>query len=63
LHISDWQLPTARFYVSAYNVFTITKYPGYTPELGYTDGNLQRGVDVAQYPQTRSLTVGATINF
>lgn len=63
LHISDWQLPTARVYVSAYNVFTITKYPGYTPELGYTDGNLQRGVDLAQYPQTRSLTVGATINF
>ena len=54
---------TIRFYVSSYNVFYITKYPGYTPELGYTDGNLQRGVDVAQYPATRNVTVGATLNF
>ncbi len=56
------QFPDVRVYVSCYNVFYITKYKGYTPELGYTSGNLQRGVDVAQYPQSRNLTVGATIN-
>lgn len=56
-------VPDIRFYVSSYNVFYITKYQGYTPELGYTNGNLQRGVDVAQYPQARNITVGATINF
>ncbi|TDW97423.1 SusC/RagA family TonB-linked outer membrane protein [Dinghuibacter silviterrae] len=60
--LSTWKLPEVRFYVSAYNLFTITKYPGYTPELGYTDGNLQRGVDVAQYPATRTYMVGATVN-
>ena len=63
MRISDWQLPSVRLYVSAYNLFTITKYPGYTPELGYTDGNLQRGVDVAQYPPSRNLSIGGTINF
>ena len=63
LTLMTWKLPEARFYVSAYNLFTITKYPGYTPELGYTDGNLQRGVDVAQYPATRTFMVGATVNF
>ncbi len=62
-HISDVQLPDIRIYVSSYNVFTITKYTGYTPELGYTYGNLQKGVDVAQYPQSRNLTIGATVNF
>lgn len=61
--ISNYQLPDIRVYVSAYNVFYITKYEGYTPELGYTGGNLQRGVDVAQYPQARNFTVGASINF
>lgn len=61
--LDKWRVPEARFYVSAYNLFTITKYPGYTPELGYTDGNLQRGVDVAQYPATRTFMVGATVNF
>jgi TonB-dependent starch-binding outer membrane protein SusC len=68
LMIRDWQLPQTRFYVSSYNVFMLTKYPGYTPELGYTNPGtstpgLQKGVDLAQYPAARSFTVGATINF
>ena len=63
IKIGDAQLPDIRIYVSSYNVFYITKYKGYTPELGYTYGNLQRGVDVAQYPQTRNFIVGASINF
>lgn len=62
-HIGDFTLPEIRVYVSSYNVFMITKYTGYTPELGYTTGNLQRGVDVAQYPATRNVTFGATLNF
>jgi hypothetical protein len=61
--VGNWQLPESRFYVSSYNLFMITKYGGYSPELGYTDGNKQRGVDVAQYPSARSFTIGATFNF
>ncbi len=63
LHIRDTKLPGARIYVSCYNAFYITGYSGYTPELGYTDGNRQRGVDVAQYPSARTFTVGASLNF
>jgi len=36
LMIDDWQVPDIRIYATGYNLFTITKYPGYTPELGYT---------------------------
>jgi TonB-linked SusC/RagA family outer membrane protein len=61
--ISNWQIPESRFYVSSYNLLMITGYRGYTPELGYTDGNRQRGVDVAQYPPSRNFTIGATFNF
>lgn len=66
--ISDWKVPQIRIYASSYNVFLLTKYPGYTPELGYTNPNaptpgLQRGVDLAQYPPTRSFTIGGTVNF
>ncbi len=61
--IANVDLPDIRIYVSGYNLFYITKYTGYTPELGYTGGNLQRGVDVAQYPQARNFTIGGTINF
>ena len=52
-----------RVYVAGQNMFIITDYSGLNPELGYTDGNKQRGVDVATYPQARSITVGASMNF
>ncbi|SEL67981.1 TonB-linked outer membrane protein, SusC/RagA family [Chitinophaga rupis] len=60
-----------RVYVAAQNLFIITSYTGLTPMLGYSgdgnngtrDGNRQRGVDVAAYPQARSFTFGATLNF
>lgn len=51
-----------RFYVTGQNVFTITPYSGMDPELGYTDGNLQRNVDFAQYPQSRTWTIGTVVN-
>jgi TonB-linked SusC/RagA family outer membrane protein len=54
-------LSSVRLYASGQNVFMITGYKGYTPELGYTNGNRQRGVDVAQYPAVRTITFGATI--
>ena len=52
-----------RVYFTGQNVFTITDYSGIDPELGYVDGNLQRGVDYAQFPQTRTWTFGATVTF
>ncbi|THU33028.1 TonB-dependent receptor [Niastella caeni] len=63
LKIADASLPDTRVYVSCYNAFILTPYSGYTPELGYTDGNRQRGVDVAQYPPSRTLMIGASFNF
>jgi hypothetical protein len=61
--IAGLQLPDIRLYVSSYNVLMITGYKGYTPELGYNGNNLQKGVDVAQYPSARNITFGATANF
>ncbi len=73
--INDWKVPQLRIYASMYNVFMLTKYPGYTPELGYTnptsnvptstvnEPGLQRGVDLAQYPAARTFSIGGTINF
>ena len=52
-----------RLYVTGINVFTVTPYSGIDPELGYTDGNLQRNVDFAQYPQPRVWTFGLTLDF
>jgi TonB-linked SusC/RagA family outer membrane protein len=52
-----------RFYVSGQNVFTLTKYSGLDPELGYIGSNLQRNVDYAQYPQAKIWTFGLTAQF
>lgn len=61
--LANADMPVTRLYISCYNAFILTGYSGYTPELGYTDGNRQRGVDVAQYPPVRTYTIGATLNF
>jgi len=57
------RISKARFYVTAQNLFVITKYSGLDPELGLVQGNLQMNVDYAQYPQSRTFTVGANLSF
>jgi TonB-linked SusC/RagA family outer membrane protein len=63
------RLTQARIYVTGQNVFTATKYKGLNPELGYADGNKAGGqytqvnVDYAQYPLSRTFTIGATLSF
>jgi hypothetical protein len=58
----------ARVYVSAQNLFTITKYGGMDPEL-YTNENLANygdmavGVDMGTYPPARTYTFGLQFGF
>ncbi len=47
-----------RFYVQVENLFTVTNYTGYDPEVG-----TRRGFDGGTYPQARTFTVGANIVF
>ncbi len=47
-----------RIYATANNLFTITKYSGFDPEIGM-DNN---GVDVGRYPQARSFILGLSVN-
>lgn len=46
-----------RLYVSGSNLFTLTKYTGYDPEVGTA------GVDYGNYPQSRTITFGINLNF
>lgn len=53
-----------RVYVSAQNLFTITKYSGLDPEIGMQNGNAtQNGVDNGTYPSSRYFTVGLNLIF
>ncbi len=50
-----------RFFVSAENLLTFTKYWGYDPEI--SSGGTSLGVDYGVYPQSRVWTIGFNIGF
>lgn len=55
-------ITNARIYISANNLFTITKYSGFDPEVGSFGGsNTQFGVDNIVYPMSRSFLFGLQI--
>ena len=47
---------SCRFYVQCSNVFTVTKYSGYDPEVS-------SGVDYGNYPQSRTFLFGVNITY
>ncbi|MFN5910631.1 MAG: SusC/RagA family TonB-linked outer membrane protein [Bacteroidota bacterium] len=51
-----------RVYVSANNLFTLTRYMGYDPDIG-SAGVLAAGVDYGLYPQAKSFMAGLQIAF
>jgi hypothetical protein len=51
----------ARIYVSVNNLFTLTKYEGYDPEIG--GGQSIYGIDRGVYPQARSFMAGIDFTF
>jgi hypothetical protein len=60
--ISFNAVSNVRFYLTAQNLLTITKYPGFDPEIN-TGSNLAQGIDTGQYPQSRLYMLGLQINF
>ena len=59
--IKKFGLSQLSFYVSANNLFVITKYSGADPEVSY--GNLGVVTDNARTPRAKSFTGGVTIQF
>jgi TonB-linked SusC/RagA family outer membrane protein len=57
-----WGISKARFYVSTSNLFIITKYTGYDPEVDIQTG-LTCGMDYNRYPRSRSFVFGTNITF
>lgn len=68
--LSKAKLTNARIYVTGENLFTLTDYSGFDPEVsafgGDTDNKVKNttiGVDFGTYPQTRNLIVGLNLSF
>lgn len=68
---SKLKLERLRVYANLQNVFTITKYKGYDPEIGSSQGQysysgqnmLMYGVDVGRIPSPRVYTFGLDLTF
>ncbi|MDE6807903.1 MAG: SusC/RagA family TonB-linked outer membrane protein, partial [Prevotella sp.] len=59
--IKKWGLNQLSLYISANNLFCLTKYSGADPEVSY--GSMGIVTDNAQTPRARSFTGGVTIQF
>lgn len=55
---------SVKFYVSAENLITWTKYTGYDPEVSsYEQNNLYPGIDFGSYPNSRTFISGLNVTF
>ncbi|MCQ2203758.1 MAG: TonB-dependent receptor [Bacteroidales bacterium] len=59
-----YKVNNLRFYATCYNVFCLTNYSGYDPEVStMRKTNLTPGVDYSAYPKSRQFVIGANLNF
>jgi hypothetical protein len=62
--LSRLKLDNARVYVAATNLFTLTDYNGYDPEVNTTyTGNINLGHDFYTPPQAKTISVGINLGF
>lgn len=57
-------IQSLRLYANVQNLFTLTKYTGYDPEIGSIRQNmLLSAIDDGRYPQQQTFTFGINVNF
>ncbi|HUW92446.1 MAG TPA: TonB-dependent receptor [Bacteroidales bacterium] len=62
--LSKIHIQNLRFYVSGYNVFLLTNYSGFDPEVSSRrNTGLTPGVDYSAYPKSRQLLFGLNLSF
>lgn len=60
--LGDWKMSKLKIFASVNNLFTLTKYSGLDPSVGgAADTNF--GVDLGNYPITRSWVFGVNVGF
>jgi len=52
-----------RIYASAQNLWTLTNYTGYDPEVSAYSSALTPGFDYSVYPRAKTMTIGINLNF
>ena len=53
-----------RLFASGQNLFTFTKYPGMSPEVGWgNEDSWASGIDVGLYPLAKTYMMGLSVKF
>ena len=65
---NKWKIERLRVYLAATNLFTITKYSGFDPEMTVSansagEGDRANGIDWGTYPTCRTYTFGVNLTF
>ncbi len=60
--LGNWNLSRLRVFGSVNNLFTITGYDGLDPSVG-GNADVNFGIDLGNFPITRSFTVGVNVGF
>ncbi len=61
--LSKYKIDNARIYVAASNLWTLTGYSGYDPEVSIREGALTPGLDFSSYPRAMSVSFGLNLGF
>ncbi|OYU82083.1 MAG: SusC/RagA family protein [Flavobacterium sp. BFFFF1] len=62
--LTKLKMSRVRLYGSVQNLYTLTKYSGYDPEIGSFNQNvLLTGIDNGRYPSPRTYSVGVNVEF
>jgi hypothetical protein len=61
--LDRWNINRLRFYVSAQNLFLISDYTGYDPEVLTFGGQLTQNQDFFPYPRPRVVNFGFNLSF
>lgn len=60
------KIKNLRLYATGQNLFVMTNYKGYDPEVNTTAGNSSArsiGIDYTNYPKARTIMGGVSLNF
>lgn len=61
--LNKYKIDNARVYLAAQNLWTLTGYSGYDPEVSIREGALTPGLDFSSYPRAYSISFGINLGF
>ena len=59
--LRNWSIKKLRLYFTSSNLFIVTPYTGFDPEVSTKGNNLTPGVDFGAYPRNRSFVFGLNV--